>query len=386
MYRRNFLRRSAAAGLAASMPFSLQSDPVTSDRGSCLPVKNTGPHEPLQETNPGPTSAQKSWMDLHFGMFIHFGINTYYDKEWSYGDLDPKAFNPENLDTDQWCRTAKAAGMKYLVITTKHMDGFCLWPSQHTDYSVASTPFKKNVLAELAESAQKHGLKLGWYYSLWDEHEPRYKNDWWAYIDFMKLQLEELLTQYGEIVEIWFDGFWKKQKKGWTSKKEIEGEADFLEKSLERDLAFIDAWRYEGAYWWNMDHLYQFVKSLQPNCLVMNNSTTSYPGVPLHPVDIRSGEKYMEVKHDKKVWDWLGQQVYLPLQIETTMSIKGNKRFPTGNWFWHEWDTSVRRKGDILKLLEISKKMEANLLLNVGVSDKGTLRPMDESTLLSLRQ
>ncbi|MEL7120956.1 MAG: alpha-L-fucosidase [Bacteroidota bacterium] len=329
--------------------------------------------------NAEPTKAQKKWMDLGFGMFIHFGINTFYDKEWSEGDLDPTAFNPTAIDTDQWCKVAKKAGMKYVVITTKHHDGFCLWPSKYSDYTVAQTPFKKDILAMLAKSAKKHGLKLGFYYSLWDRYDPYYEKDWWKFMENMKGQLVELLTNYGDLVEIWFDGFWKKQKNGWTKKnKDIDGEAAAIEKNLERDLAFIQAWRVEGAYWWQMDHLYRLIKSHQPDCLVMNNSTTAYPGVPLHPVDIRSGEKYTEVKTDKKIWNWLGNDIYLPLQIETTMSTKGNKRFPSGNWFWHEDDHSVRSKEEIKNLLQVASKMEANLLLNVGISNKGLLRKEDE--------
>jgi alpha-L-fucosidase len=202
----------------------------------------------------------------------------------------------------------------------------------------------------------------------------------------MKKQLEELLTGYGEIVELWFDGFWKKQKTGWTKRnKELEGEA-YREENQLRNEQFVQAWRMEGAYRWQMDHLYQFIKSLQPNCLVMNNSTTAYPGVPLHPVDIRSGEKYTSVGEDQKVWSWLGRDVYLPLQIETTMSAKGDKQFPSGNWFWHQWDTSVREKDEILNYLAVAADMRANLLLNVGPSDQGLLREVDERTLKALRQ
>ncbi len=374
MLRRNFLKRSAAAGLGVNLPLSID----FAQTGASLAQDKV--------YIPAPSPAQRAWMDMRFGMFIHFGINTYYDREWSDGTLNPQGFNPGELDTDQWCRTAKAAGMKYVVITVKHHDGFCLWPSKYTDYSVASTPFKKDVLAMLVESTHKYGLRLGWYYSLWDEHEPSYKRDWWKYIDFMKHQLEELLTQYGDITELWFDGFWKKQKTGWSKKTDLEGEADFQKKLLERDRAFIDAWRLEGAYWWNMDHLYQFIKSIQPDCMVMNNSTSAYPAVPLHPVDIRSGEKYITVKNDQKTWNWLGEEIYLPLQIETTMSVKGNEKFPTGNWFWHEWDTSVRPKKEIVELLKVADKMDANLLLNVGVSSEGKLRPVDENTLMSLQE
>jgi alpha-L-fucosidase len=373
--RRWFIKNGMMAGaLAATLPGSTKLNGQTPD------------DEILSEGHAEPNAFQKAWMEMKFGMFVHFGINTYYDKEWSDGTLDPIRFNPTHLDTDQWCRVAKEAGMKYIVITTKHHDGFALWPSKYSNYTVAQSPFKGDVLALLANSAHKYGLKLGFYYSIWDEHDPRFKNDWWAYMDFMRNQIEELLTGYGEIVELWMDGFWKKQRNGWVGKLEdIQGEAGFQEKNMARDLAFIQAWRNEGAYWWQMDHLYQFVKSLQPGCLVMNNSTTAYPGVPLHPVDIRSGEKYTEVTNDRKVWKWLGEHKYMPLQIETTMSIKGNEKFPTGNWFWHDWDKSVRSVSDIKNILAVASGMEANLLLNVGITDKGKLREVDETNLLALQ-
>lgn len=376
--RRDFLKRSLIGGSAALMaPGLIKANYSNSNLVSSEDSKIVEP-----------SIAQKAWMEMKFGMFIHFGINTYYDMEWSDGTLDISKFNPSQLDTDQWCSVAKKAGMKYIVIITKHHDGFCLWNTKYTDYSVKNTPFKQDVIAKLAESAEKFGLKLGLYYSLWDRHEKSHDEDEYKYVEFMKGQLEELLTGYGDVVELWFDGFWKKQKSGWAAPiKDDTGEKiTGTVKSLERDNKFIQAWRNEGAYRWQMDHLYQYIKSFQPNCLVMNNSTTAYPGVPLHPVDIRSGEKYTEVnENDRKVWKWLGDDIYLPMQIETTMSVKGNKKFPSGNWFWHEWDHSVASKEKILDYLNVAGKMNANLLLNCGVMDTGKLRPEDVEVLSSLR-
>jgi alpha-L-fucosidase len=373
--RRSFIKKVSLGGIAAGVA------------GKSWASVHPSADEPAQSLQVLPDPLQKAWMDLKFGMFVHFGINTYYDAEWSDGTLDPSKFNPEKLDTDQWCKTAKAAGMKYIVLITKHHDGFCLWPTKYTDYSVKSTPYKKDIVAEVVNSANKYGLKVGLYYSLWDRHEKLHDQNEWLYVDFMKNQLNELLTGYGPVVELWFDGFWKKQQHGWTKKIDDEAGENIErggEASLQRNLNFIQAWRNEGAYRWQMDHLYQYIKSLQPDCLVMNNSTTAYPGVPLHPVDIRSGEKYTEVKEDQKVWEWMGKPLYLPIQIETTMSVKGNKQFPSGNWFWHEWDNSVLPKEKILKYLEVAGKMKANLLLNVGPDPKGKLRPQDEATLSNL--
>ncbi len=326
-------------------------------------------------------------MDLGFGLFIHHGINTYFDKEWSDGTLDGSKYNPDKLDTDQWIRTAKNAGMKYVVLVCKHHSGFCLWPSRYQNYNVMMGPAKKDLVGEVAESARKYGLKFGVYYSLWDRREKSHDTDIDYYVnEFMLPQLEELLTQYGDVVECWFDGFWKYQKTGWSKKnQDIIGEAAKQEANDARNAAFMQAWRNEGAYFWQMDHVYQQVKNWQPDCMVMNNSTSAYPGVPLFPVDVRSGEKYTQVAKDQKIWNWLGKDVYLPLQIETTMSSQGNEKFPSGNWFWHDWDQSVKSKETILNYLRVAEAMDANLLLNVGPSDRGLLRPEDERTLNSLR-
>ncbi len=322
-----------------------------------------------------PTPAQRKWMDLKFGMFIHFGINTYYDLEWSDGTLDPSAFNPTGLDTDEWCRTAQRAGMKYIILVAKHHDGFCLWPSAYTDYSVKSSPFKGDVVAELARSARKYGLKLGLYYSLWDRHEPLHDSDEYTYVGFMKDQLTELLTNYGEVVELWFDGFWRKQNSGWSLPDGSHTPSD----------DFVDAWRREGAYRWQMDHLYQFIKQIQPGCIIMNNATTRYPAVPLHPVDALCGEKATKVRDFRRVWNWLGRDRYYPMQIETTMSQKGKDQFTSGSWFWHEWDDTVASREQVLQWLDIASQMEANLLLNCGPDPDGRLRPLDVKVLESIK-
>jgi len=334
---------------------------------------------------PKPTPAQEAFMSLQRGMFICYGINTYYDKEWSDGTLDKSIVNPTHLDTDQWCKTAKNAGMKYVLFTTKHHDGFCNWNTKTTDYSIMNTPFKKDIVAELKNSCEKHGLKLGLYFSLWDLHEKIYQTDERRFVDFMVNQLDELMSNYGEIIEVWFDGFWKKQKSGWETKKDkIEGEDIGSTNTEGREERFINAWRKEGAYRWGMDRLYDLIKSKSPNCMVINNPTTAYKAVPLFPVDVRCAEKGQNLESDCKTWNWLGEQIYLPLQIETTLSIIGDAKFPSGNWFWHEWDHSVATKQDVIKWLESARKLEANILLNCGISNKGKLRIEDENLLNSL--
>ncbi len=370
--RRNFIQKASwiSSGILAA------STPGFNDPRKIFPAFNFDPE---------PSAAQKAWMKMGFGMFIHFGVNTFYDKEWSDGNLDPYRFNPVGFDSDQWCRVARDAGMKYIVLVTKHHDGFCLWPSSHSNYTISRSQFNRDIVAALVSSARKYDLKVGFYFSLWDQHMDHHIKDEWIFIDFIKDQLTELLTGYGEVTLIWFDGFWKRQQSGWEKKPEDnDGEEIQSENDSERDIRFVHSWRMEGAYRWQMDHLYNYIKSLQENCLVMNNSTGSYPGVPLLPVDIRSGERYTVVKEDKKLWDWLGKKTYLPLQIETTMSTKGNQRFPSGNWFWHEWDHSVLSKEDILSYLEVARSIQANLLLNVGPDTRGKLREEDIRVLSEL--
>jgi alpha-L-fucosidase len=277
--------------------------------------------------------------------------------------------------------------MKYIILVVKHHDGFCLWPSSQTDYTVARSQYNRDIVGALANSAQKFGLKLGLYYSLWDQHMDQHISDEWGYIDFIMLQLEELLTGYGPLVELWFDGFWRRQQSGWTKlSDEVENRDISLEERFQRDADFIDAWRMEGAYRWQMDHMYHYIKSLQPDCLVLNNSTGSYPGVPLFPVDARTGERYTDIEGDKKLWNWMGKDTYIPLQIETTMSTKGNQRFPEGNWFWHDWDHSALSVEEIWDYQAIAEKMQANLVLNVGPDPNGELRPEDVKVLTDIKK
>ncbi|MFX3631522.1 MAG: alpha-L-fucosidase [Candidatus Pristimantibacillus sp.] len=157
---------------------------------------------------PLPTKQQLRWQDLELGMFCHFGINTFCNQEWGEGKDSPEVFNPEELDARQWVRTAKQAGFRYFVLTAKHHEGFCLWPTATTDYSVASSSWKDgkgDIVRECADACREEGIGFGLYLSPWDRHEPCY-SDPQAYDNFYADQLEELLTGYGPLVEIWFDG------------------------------------------------------------------------------------------------------------------------------------------------------------------------------------
>ncbi|GLQ89933.1 alpha-L-fucosidase [Dyella flagellata] len=155
-----------------------------------------------------PAPQQTHWQDLQFGVIVHFGTNTFLDREWGDGTADPKVFNPDHVDPDQWARAARSAGAKYLLLVAKHHDGFALWPTEQSNYSVKSSPWlggKGDLVRMTADAVHKEGMEFGIYLSPWDRHEPRYK-DSAAYDKFYMAQMDELVQGYGPLVEWWLDG------------------------------------------------------------------------------------------------------------------------------------------------------------------------------------
>jgi alpha-L-fucosidase len=169
----------------------------------CSPDKVEAP-APL---SPVPTEAQLRWHEMETNAFIHFTINTFTDKEWGFGDENPGLFNPDSLNVDQWIATLKKAGFKGIILTTKHHDGFCLWPSQFTQHSIKNSPYKKgkgDLVKEVSEACRKHDLKFGIYVSPWDRNHPEYGRP--PYLEYYRNQLTELFNNYGPVFEMWFDG------------------------------------------------------------------------------------------------------------------------------------------------------------------------------------
>lgn len=186
------MTRLARSLLAAAMACALF--PATSMAQSAAEVK--------------PSPQQIHWQDLEFGVIVHFGTNTFLDREWGDGTADPKVFNPDHVDTAQWARASRAAGARYMVMVAKHHDGFALFPTAQSDYSVKSSPWMggKGDLVKLAsDAARAEGLEFGIYLSPWDRHEPRY-HDPKAYDAYYQAQMEELVQHYGPLVEWWLDG------------------------------------------------------------------------------------------------------------------------------------------------------------------------------------
>ena len=163
--------------------------------------------EPPAAFGPVPTENQMRWQEMEYYAFIHFSLNTYTDQSWGFGDEDVSLFNPTELDTRQWARICRDAGMKGIIVTAKHHCGFCLWPSEYTDYSVKNAPWKDgkgDVIRELADACREYGLKLGIYLSPWDRNHADYGKP--EYITYFRNQLTEHLTNYGDIFEVWYDG------------------------------------------------------------------------------------------------------------------------------------------------------------------------------------
>ena len=308
-----------------------------------------------------PNKTQQLLIERGYGMFVHFGVNTFSNLEWSDGTTPASLYNPTELDCDQWVRIAKEAGFRYVLLITKHHDGFCLWDSKYTDYDVASSPVKTDVVAEVSKACRKYGLQLGIYYSLWDRHEPSYKNaDKTLYVDYMVNQLTELLNNYGEVCELWFDG-------GWDRKV-----AD-----------------------WDLDRLYKHVKKLQPYCAVgVNHTIAIEPGsrkfalpdsmvvdnkYTFHyfPGDFRLWDPKIAHKADKKQYLHNGESYYMPYEHTICLS----KRW---NWFQKKELIPVRDLDEMEELFYWCTDNDNTLVINVPPDQTGKIREHEANAVIAL--
>ncbi len=312
-----------------------------------------------QNSTPKPSVAQLSWHNMEFYLFAHFGPNTFTDLEWGHGNEKEEVFNPAALDCNQWCRVAKAAGAKGIIITAKHHDGFCLWPSKYSKHTVRESKWKDgkgDVLKELSAACKKYGLKFGVYISPWDRNHPDYGTE--KYNDVFVNMMTELFTNYGPIWELWWDGA---NGEGPNGKKQV--------------------------YDWK--RFRETVKKLSPNTVVFSDigphlrwvgnesgiaGTTNWntlnidgfePGAKAPSTDTLNAGNY-----NGKYW----------IPAECDVSIRPG-------WFYHKKeDDKVKTPEQLFQLYLKSVGRGANLLLNVPPDGNGLFTSFDSAALVGFKK
>ena len=293
-----------------------------------------------------PTLQQLAWQEAELTMFLHFGVNTFTDREWGEGTEDPAIFNPSHLDARQWVQVAKDAGFKYMILTAKHHDGFCLFPSKYTEHSVKNSRWKDgkgDVVRELADACREAGLKLGLYLSPWDRHEPAYGNSP-VYNQYFKNQLTELLTNYGEVAEVWFDGACGEGPNGKRQQYDWPGYYEVIRKLQPKAVIAISG---PDIRWVGNEN----GVARETEWSVQDANPTMHPGV------------------EGKVW----------YPAECDVSIRPG-------WFWHaSQDDKVKSLEHLLDIYYKSVGRNSVLLLNVPPNDRGLLSESDVQRLQEFR-
>jgi alpha-L-fucosidase len=310
--------------------------------------------------------ARRQFQDIKYGMFIHWGLSSVLaDGEWVMNNRNIKvedytrllrSFNPVDFDAEKWVSTAKNAGMKYIIFITRHHDGFSNWDTKQSDWKITNTPYGKDVLKLLAAECKKQGINLGLYYSTLDWYRSDYpyetgrtgkgtgrtkKSDYASYLSFMKKQLTELLTNYGEIMSIWFDGHWDQTNQ--------EGNADRTSR--------ID---------WKYNEIYKLIHSLQPQCMIGNN----------HHLDPFPGEDFQMFERDLpgENKSGLSFQQASTLPLETCETINGS-------WGYNITDRNYKTVNQVIQMAVGAAGRNANFLLNVGPMPSGEIQVEFRDTL-----
>lgn len=331
---------------------------------SMLPGWTAAPPKPYGAI---PTPAQINWQRMEFYGFIHFGLNTFTGREWGYGDEDPKIFNPTDFNASDIVSTFKKGGMKGMIYTAKHHDGFCAWPTKSTDHNITKSPWKNgkgDVVREFALACKKHGIKFGTYLSPWDRNNADYGKD--GYLDVYYKQIRELLTNYGPVFEIWFDG--ANGGDGWY------GGA--------KDARTIDRKTY-----YDYPRAYKMIDELQPQAVIFSDggpgcrwvgNENGFAGATNWSF-LRAGEvypgypKYRELQYghaDGNQW----------VAAECDVSIRPG-------WFYHpEEDDKVKTVDQLTDLYYRSVGHNATLLLNFPVDRNGLIHPTDSLNAVSFHQ
>ena len=283
-----------------------------------------------------PSPQQVEWQDLEMGAIIHFGPNTFLDREWGDGTADPKIFNPTHFDPEQWMQALQSAGVRYVIFVAKHHDGFCLWPTAQTDYSVKSSPWQDgqgDVVRRVEEAARKYGLKFGVYLSPWDRHEPRYNNSA-EYDNYYIAELDELAQGYGELEEFWLDG---------------AGSAGHV---------------------YNFPRIVEELRTYQPNTLVFADMALFEYG------DIRwVGNEDGVIPYEN--WNVIDRHGYLrwrPAEADTPLR--------KNHWFWHPNDeSSLKSVADLMSIYDHSVGRGGQLVLGIAPDRRGLLPESDVQRL-----
>jgi len=307
--------------------------------------------------NPIPSKKQLDWQKLEYYGFIHFNMNTFTNLEWGEGQENPISFNPTDLDCNQWARIAKNAGMKGLILTVKHHDGFALYPSKFTKHTVAKSNWKNgkgDVVKELSEACKKYGLKLGIYLSPWDRNHPDYGTDKYNLI-YVEMQ-KELLTNYGPIFEFWYDGA---NGEGPNGKKQIYNWPIFNNTVLKYQpnaVQFSDAG--PDIRWVGNERGFAYDKTWSPI-----NRNEIYPG-------FLKFDLYRNGQENGTHW----------VSPEVDVSIRPG-------WYYHaDQDLKVKTPDSLMKIYVASVGRNSNLLLNIPVDKRGLIHPNDSISMIGFKQ
>ncbi|MCL1821502.1 MAG: alpha-L-fucosidase [Prolixibacteraceae bacterium] len=323
---------------------------------------------PPAPCGPLPAERQFAWHQLEYYAFIHFNMNTFTNMEWGMGSEKPEQFNPTQLDTRQWAKVCKDAGMKAIIITAKHHDGFCLWPSAYTEHSVKNSPWKNgkgDVVRDLSEACKEFGLKFGVYLSPWDRNHAEYGRE--AYNEYFRNQLRELLTNYGDIFEVWFDG--ANGGTGWYGGANEER-------------------RIDRKTYYKWDEVFEIVRELQPNACIFSD------GGP----DVRwvgNEEGWARPTN----WCLLKRDDFAPGIAENIEHLRGGQEDGTHwvpaevdvsirpGWYYHPYeDHKVKTLSQLLDIYYHSVGRNASFLLNLPVDTRGLVHENDRQALIKLAE
>lgn len=323
-----------------------------------------------------PSERQLAWQELEFYAFIHFGMNTFTDSEWGTGSEDPELFNPTNLDARMWARLIKLSGMKAMILTAKHHDGFCLWPSAYTDHTVKYSLWKDgagDVVKECADACREYGLKFGIYLSPWDRHDPRY-GEGEAYNEFFKNQLTELLTNYGDIFCVWLDGACgegangKKQEYDWDGYYKLirKLQPDAVISVTGPDVRWVgnESGVCRKSEWSVVPYWYSNAELIAAG----SQKDVSKPPKKISHTTLDIGSRKAIKKCNRLIW--------YPAEVNVSLR-KG--------WFYHEReDYSVKPLSKLMEIYFNSVGANASFLLNIAPNMEGKFSEKDIETLLSV--